>query len=312
VVFAPDARVDALKDAIISKLKLDVPAHRLRLLCKVNGGNKPLLLESGKTLAAQGVGEGSRVVVEGMTTPLKYFLKLPKGKPPQPLEAEFTTDSFSRMLQLRTLIHRKKTTKGESVYSTAIYDLEQAAAVCALGPSDYLLLEDPSLLMQDEVSSLKGFTKNMADGFEQLSTKALAINMDLQSVYGKLEPLNGGRSVTFFKGGDPYVECDGLLVSGKTVLLNEAKTRFHEADVAKLSGVTALRLREILFDPVKFSTDPEDVLEQLVGCKVVELVASSSNFSADAEKACAKAGVHLLQQDGTGFICTLAKPVALL
>jgi hypothetical protein len=53
-------------------------------------------------------------------------------------------------------------------------------------------------------------------------------------------------------------------------------------------------------------------LEQLVGCKVVELVASSSNFSADAEKACAKAGVHLLQQDGTGFICTLAKPVALL
>ncbi len=47
-------------------------------------------------------------------------------------------------------------------------------------------------------------------------------------MYGKLEPLNGGRGVMFLKGNDAYVECDGLLVSGEIALLNEAKARFHD------------------------------------------------------------------------------------
>ena len=310
VVFAPDTRADALKDAIISKLKLDTSPCRLRLLCTVSGGDKPLLLENSKTLAAQGVGEGTRVVVEGHFTPLKYFWKLPKGKLSLPSEGEFTSVSFASLLQIRILYHVRKTTNGGSRVKATIADLDQASKVCALGSDDYLVLDDFSISMKEEVSNLKSFRKNMADGFEQLSTRALAINVDLQSVYGKLEPLNGGRGVTFFKGNDAYVECDGLLVSGEIVLLNEAKARFYEADVTKLKEVSAVRPREILAEPAQFFSEPEGIMQQLASCKVVVLVASSSNFSADAEKACAKAGIHLLQQDDTGCICTLAKSVA--
>ncbi len=80
--------------------------------------------------------------------------------------------------------------------------------------------------------------------------------------------------------------------------------------MTKLKEVSAVRLREILAEPAQFLSVPKGIMLQLACCKVVELVASSSNFSSDAEEACAKAGIHLLQQDNTGFICTLAKPVA--
>jgi hypothetical protein len=64
VVIVPNAHADALKDAIITKLKLDVPATRLQLLRVAGASEKPLPLESSTTLAEQGVGEGSRVIAE--------------------------------------------------------------------------------------------------------------------------------------------------------------------------------------------------------------------------------------------------------
>lgn len=188
-----------------------------------------------------------------------------------------------------------------------ICTLKEAAEVCTLGPYDYLLLEDSAIMMLDDVSNLKGFTKNFAYGFEQLSNKALAINVDLQNVYGKLEPLNDCRGVAFFKGGDAYVECDGLFVSGETLLLNEAKAHFHKVDVTKLLEFTAVRLREILVEPTQFTSDPTGIMTQLAGLKLVGLVASSDNFSADAERDCAEAGIHLLRRDGSGFMCTLSE-----
>ena len=66
VVIVPNAHADALKKAIINELKLDVPATRLRLLRVAGAPEKPIPLESSKTLAEQGVGEGSRVIAEVM------------------------------------------------------------------------------------------------------------------------------------------------------------------------------------------------------------------------------------------------------
>ena len=88
------------------------------------------------------------------------------------------------------------------------------------------------------------------------------------------------------------------------VLLNEAKMHFHVLDVEKLTNVTALRLQDVLDAPEKFTSDPEGVIAQLQGLKIV-LVASCSSFSAAASEACAKAGIHQLQHDGSGFECVL-------
>ena len=66
VSFEPDANADALKDAIMSKFKLEVADSRLRLLHVVDGANEPVPLDSLKKLEEQGVGEGSRVVAEVM------------------------------------------------------------------------------------------------------------------------------------------------------------------------------------------------------------------------------------------------------
>ncbi len=66
VVLASDSHPDDLKDAIINELKLDVPVTRLRLLRVADAPEKRIPLESSKTLAEQGVGEGSRVVAEVM------------------------------------------------------------------------------------------------------------------------------------------------------------------------------------------------------------------------------------------------------
>ena len=62
-----DASVAALQKAIIVNLKLDMSPNCVRLLREVEGG-VPVLLDSRKKLADQGVFEGSTVVVE-VTTP---------------------------------------------------------------------------------------------------------------------------------------------------------------------------------------------------------------------------------------------------
>ena len=61
----------ALASAVVAVLKLDVAPDRVRLLREVEGG-APVPLDSCEKLAAQGVEEGSKVLVEVMapaTTP---------------------------------------------------------------------------------------------------------------------------------------------------------------------------------------------------------------------------------------------------
>jgi hypothetical protein len=236
---------------------------------------------------------------------LEFRLRTPKGTPGRVLAQPFASSlDFDKLMAGRTLYHMRAAKGGDRAVKI-IADLGVAVAVRdAAATGDYLSLDDPSTLLQNDVSTLKGFSKNMADGFEQLSNRALALNADLLAVYGgKLEALNGGRGVTFYDAaGDAYVQCDGLVRSAQAVLLNEAKSHFHEKDVRKLRDATAVKLRHIQAQPELYSSDPEGVIEQLKGLRVV-LVASSCSFSKGAELACARAGIHQLHQDGSGFAC---------
>jgi hypothetical protein len=312
MIVAPNAQVDELKKFIVDRFKLEVPYFYLRLLCTVSGGDKPLLLESGKTLAEQGVGKGSRVVVEGSTTPLVYYF-MRTGGALRPARLDLTASSFAILHRGAGIFHMKMAKGGDTVWKH-IFTLEQAAEVCALGPRDYLLLEPFFVMRHDSQGEYYDGDgnlgpENMLARHEMLPNEALAQNVDLQSVYGKLEPLNGGRGVFFFKGDMMYVECDGLLMSGETLLLNTIIKRIHDDIVTELVEVTAVRMREVLAEPTLFTSVPADIMLQLTSCKVVVLAASSRNVSQNAVNACAKAGVHLLERHGTEFKCTLSRPM---
>ncbi|KAL5516673.1 hypothetical protein EMCRGX_G002070 [Ephydatia muelleri] len=307
-----DASVAALQNAIIVNLKLDMSPNCVRLLREVEGG-VPVLLDSCKKLADQGVFEGSKVVVE-VTTPqvtsalfaLEIRLRMPKGREATKIIKHFTSaPDFRWFLVGRTLYHMR-TAKGGDKYITIVTDLDEAVSVSTTA-GDFLMLDDPTTLLRDDVSKLKCFSMNVAGGFEELSNKAIAINKDLLKAYGGfLEPLNDGRGVTFYDDvGNAYVQCDGLVKNTEVVLLNEAKMHFHEEDVKELRNVTAMKLNTIKAYPHLFSSDPEDIIEQLKGLKIV-LIASGSSFTKKAEEDCEKAGIHRIRQDGSGFSCTLA------
>eukprot|EP00731_Ephydatia_muelleri_P001794 Em0001g1794a len=303
-----DASVAALQNAIIVNLKLDMSPNCVRLLREVEGG-VPVLLDSCKKLADQGVFEGSKVVVE-VTTPqvttLEIRLRMPKGREATKIIKHFTSaPDFRWFLVGRTLYHMR-TAKGGDKYITIVTDLDEAVSVSTTA-GDFLMLDDPTTLLRDDVSKLKCFSMNVAGGFEELSNKAIAINKDLLKAYGGfLEPLNDGRGVTFYDDVEnAYVQCDGLVKNTEVVLLNEAKMHFHEEDVKELRNVTAMKLNTIKAYPHLFSSDPEDIIEQLKGLKIV-LIASGSSFTKKAEEDCEKAGIHRIRQDGSGFSCTLA------
>ena len=306
VPFVAGNDLDDLKKAIIAQYKLALSPNHVRLLRKVEGGGAPVLLNSHRLLAEQGVREGSSVVVEEILIELAYRLKVLKGQQFK-TSGSYSASTFASLIEGRSLYH-VRAAKGGDKDVGIIVDLNAAAAVLNSGTGDYLLLDDPGIMMKSDVSKLNGFSKNIADGFEQLSNKALVINEDLLRAYGgKLVALNDGRGVTFYKNkdGNAFVECDGLVKNTEVVLLNEAKTHFHEDDAAKLRDTTAVKLREIMTQPELYFSEPADVLEQLQGLKIV-MVASGSSFSVKAREACASAGIHQLEQDGTGFVCTLA------
>ena len=71
-----------------------------------------------------------------------------------------------------------RTTKGGDKHIAIITELDQAVAVSKT-VGDFLMLDDPTVLLLDDVSNLKSFRTNMAGGFEELSNRAIAINKDL-------------------------------------------------------------------------------------------------------------------------------------
>ena len=309
-----------LKKAIVAELKLDAAPNRARLLLEVEGG-APVLLDSCKKLAAQGVEDGSKVVVEVLApdvppSPAPVVLKFReavKGAPDQEFEQPFASAAqFDRFLASCTVSHMRPAADGKKVRRGGldriiqhVYSLDDAVLCGAATPGDYLRCENRAAQMQDDVSNLKSFRANLSSGFELLANRAISCNKDLQRLYGTLVPLNNGRCVQFFDVDGAFVECDGLIKNSKVVLLNEAKTSFHEKDVAKLKRSTAVKLGLILASPSDYTSKPDDVIEELEGLALV-LVASGAGFTKEAEAACAEAGIHQLRHDGSGFECILA------
>ena len=143
------------------------------------------------------------------TTTLKIHLRMPKGRSAKKIIKHIpSAPDFHRFMVGRTLYHMC-TAKGGDKYITIVTDLDEAVSVSTTA-GDFLMLDDPTTLLRDDVSNLKCF---VAGGFKELSNKAIAINKDLLKAYGGfLEPLNDGRGVTFYDdAGDAYVQCDGLV-----------------------------------------------------------------------------------------------------
>lgn len=211
--------------------------------------------------------------------------------------------------------------KGERVL---FYKAEKTGPLIQLSSLDELIaaskvagrsffLEDPVAQMRADVSNLKSHRANTSNGFGDIANKAIAINPTLLSTYGgKLDALNGGRGVVFYSAEDDsaFVECDGLVRNSAFVLLNEAKTHFHESDATSLAGKgkgtlsSCEKLGRVISYPGQFYSDPPGIIEQLAGLSVVP-IASSPRFSEEASKACAALGIHTLSQDGSGFAVTL-------
>ena len=218
--------------------------------------------------------------------------------------------------------------KGERVL---LYKSEKAGPFIQLSSLDEVIaaskvagrsffLEDPFAQMRVDVSNLKSYRENTSNGFGDTANRAIAINPTLLAAYGgKLDALNGGRGVVFYLEADhaAYVQCDGLVKNSSVVLLNEAKTHFHESDAASLAGrrgpimSSCEKLEHVISTPELFYSEPRGVVEQLAGLAVVP-IASSPSFSAKASQACAARGIHMLFQDGTGFAVMLqAQPAGM-
>ena len=232
---------------------------------------------------------------------------MPKGRPKLTIAHTFAhpTD-FRDFVNHRTLYHMESGKNGNDKAIDIVTSLDGAIAA-SKQPDTFFMLDDPATYMSDDISNLKGFRSNVAAGFEALSNRAIAVNEELAREYGGLKLLNDGRGVIFqYKSGKSFVECDGLIMNTTHVLLNEAKTRFHEDDIERFVSETTVNLQAVQLSPEKFTSIPEGIIAQLKGMQLV-LVASGAVFTKEAEEACAKAGVHLLRQSGTGFVCTLAR-----
>ena len=214
-----DASVAALQKAIIVNLKLDMAPNCVRLLREVEGG-APVLLDSRKKLADQGVFEGSKVVVEVMAphvgaTPAPvasalfglFSISLVIDHFPLTPHSSNPTDTHTTALEIllrmpkgraATKIIQRFTSApdfhrflvGRTLYHMrtvkggdkhiSIVTDLDEAVSVSTTAGDFLMLDDPATLLRDDVSNLKCFSTN---GFEVLSNKAIAINKDLLKAY---------------------------------------------------------------------------------------------------------------------------------
>ena len=87
VAYAPGADVDDHARAAIAVFRLDLASNRVRLLREVEGGGEPVPLHTGTALSAQGVREGTRVLVEFPPLPLANLFGVITRRPDAALDA---------------------------------------------------------------------------------------------------------------------------------------------------------------------------------------------------------------------------------
>lgn len=175
----------------------------------------------------------------------------------------------------------------------------------------YLELYDSTEMLNEDVSSLKGFRENVAAALETSVAKAAALDVTLSQKYGKGVLL--GISVVFYdEKRNPRVEIDGLVLFADTSTLAcvEAKTRLHADDIAKMAETRTV-LVAILNNPTKYSSMPDSVLERIALRGLTIVTVAGTGLCEDGVAAmCTGSGIHLLQPSGSGYACTLASDVA--
>ena len=229
----------------------------------------------------------------------------------EPTQVDFASEAdFKELISGGRSLHHMRSAPGNVTAKTfepgkrssLVVSLAQAQAAMNV-PGTYLMLFDPGALLAADVSNLKGFRDNTAKAFEMESNKALARDELLRRTYGKLQMLNDGRGVTFSNSGSAFLEIDGVIVNSVVALINEAKSSLHVGDV-KTASDNLEKLKMVIANPHLFDSEPEGVLAQLRGLRLVPVV-SGKNYSAEAKALCAEKHVHLLETDGSGFRCTL-------
>jgi hypothetical protein len=205
----------------------------------------------------------------------------------------------------RTLVKEPLDTTVEAIREHVL-TLEDAA-VAAADTHSFLLLESPTnFASAEDVNKLKAAINNRARAIEVKTTRSIGSNAVVKDKYGDLQLINHGESVKFYFKGDEnaFLECDGLIKTSVSALLNEVKASPKEADLKDVLS-RASKLELILTDPSRFVSDPPPALEELIGVKRVVPFLSGCDFSRALVNECSLQRINAVETNGSDYSVSL-------
>ena len=187
-----------------------------------------------------------------------------------------------------------------------ILTLEDAVAAMAETHS-VLILESPTKFASaKDLNKLKSPINNRARAIEVKTTRSIGSNAVVKDKYGDMQLINHGESVKFYFMGDEnaFLECDGLIKTSVSALLNEVKASPKEEDLVDVL-IRARKLEVILKDPSYFFSDPFSALQELNGVKRVVPFLSGCDFSSMLVDKCSLRGVNAVETNGSDYSVSL-------
>jgi hypothetical protein len=227
----------------------------------------------------------------------------------EPVSECFDSEAhFDRVMGRDLYVETEDGTKRRRVAS-----LKQALDINNKVGTRRLVLHVPFTELSKDVSKLNGYVHNEASSLEVTTTLAIARDETFAKEYGKLELINEGHGVVFFRATDkdkekekPAFEVDGLVKNSTVLLMNETKRRLDKDDAPKILK-TAQDLQDAITYPNEYTTKPVHVLSEIQGLSKVVAIASTNGCKPGAKEKCAELGIHLVTPDGSGFAATLHK-----
>lgn len=193
-------------------------------------------LDSTSTLDEAGVQQLARLeLTQRGVVELTLRWEQKKGRGPITTVKVRSNAEYTQLLQQGRMLFLCRRGKGVSVQQTPLLTLAsavEAKAVLAMDKDAYLLLCDPFVILQSDVSNLKSYRRNAATSFEVLATRSLACSTELSAAYGgSLTPLNNGHHIIFTETAtnNDFLECDGLVTNTSVLLVNEGSAGSHGA-----------------------------------------------------------------------------------
>jgi hypothetical protein len=181
------------------------------------------------------------------------------------------------------------------------------AAVAAADTQCVLLLESPTnFASAEDVNKLKSAINNRARAIEVKTTRSIGSNAVVKDKYGDLQLINLGESVKFYLAGDKkaFLECDGLIKTSDSALLNKVKASPKEEDLYDVLS-RVIKLESILIEPSSFVSDPPQALQELNGVKRVVPFLSGCDFPRTLVNKCSLRGVNTVETNGSDYTVNL-------